>query len=75
MTPYLMTGGTDSRHYAELAGGRVFRFLPLPFNRSAGGLSLFHGVDERVATADLMGAVRFYVRLLELAAGPEGPEE
>ena len=40
---------TDSRHYNDLAGGRVYRFCPYRFTRST--IQLVHGVDERIAGA------------------------
>jgi hypothetical protein len=38
---------TDSRHYNDLAEGRVYRFCPHRYTRSS--IQLVHGVDERIA--------------------------
>lgn len=73
VVPYLVNGMTDSRHYNELAGGRVYRFCPHRFG--ANDLQLFHGVDERIAVEDFVRGIGFYARLFELASGDEGTEE
>ena len=47
VAPALLCGMTDSRHYAALAPGRVYRFAP---QRMTGAdLRSVHGVDERIA--------------------------
>jgi acetylornithine deacetylase/succinyl-diaminopimelate desuccinylase-like protein len=46
----------------------VYRFGPYVFGRDA--LRLAHGTDERITAENLVGAVRFYVRLIRNAAGP-----
>lgn len=65
--PYLVVGGTDSRHYAELTP-RIYRFSPFEYGRDA--LERVHGTDERVSLENLVAGVRFYRRLIERAAGP-----
>jgi carboxypeptidase PM20D1 len=64
---------TDSRHYNELAEGRVYRFCPHRYTRA--GLGLIHGVDERIAVDDYLRGIGFYTRLLQLASADEGVEE
>ena len=64
--PYPVTGGTDARHYEALSEN-VYRFGPYVFGRDA--LRLAHGTDERITAENLVGAVRFYVRLIRNAAG------
>jgi carboxypeptidase PM20D1 len=73
VVPYLVTGMTDSRWYGNslVAAGRVYRFSPIRINREAGDASLFHGVNERVPVSDYVDAIRFYMRLIKLAAGSE----
>lgn len=66
VAPGLFTGGTDARHYAGLTP-HIFRFLPL--RATLADLRGVHGVDERIAVAAYADAVRFYVRLIENAAG------
>ncbi|GAB4284529.1 MAG: M20 family peptidase [Deferrisomatales bacterium] len=65
VAPGLVLGGTDSRHYADLAGG-VYRFAP--FRVGPDDLKRIHGVDERVSVANVAEAVRFYASLLQGAA-------
>jgi carboxypeptidase PM20D1 len=65
--PFLLTGGTDSKHYQGLAGGRTLRFAPLAMNRSAGDLKRVHGINERMALPAYLDAIRFYIRYLQLA--------
>ena len=50
--PYLMMGGTDNKHLAELGiAGYGFAPLKLPADLDFG--SLFHGIDERVPIESL----------------------
>lgn len=65
--PILLPAITDSRWYASLAGGRVYRFSPAYVNISAGELAMIHGSDERLSISHLMDGIRFYTRLLRLA--------
>jgi carboxypeptidase PM20D1 len=65
--PYMVPGGTDARHY-QIVSENVYRFGPYVFGRDA--LRLAHGTDERITAENLVGAVRFYVRLIRNAAGP-----
>jgi carboxypeptidase PM20D1 len=64
--PYLVLGGTDARHYAELTP-RLYRFSPFVYGTDA--LRRAHGTDERIALENLVAGVRFYRRLVERAAG------
>lgn len=66
VAPYLVLGGTDAKHFASRSD-RVYRFLPAPVGD--GDLARMHGVDERLAVASHLTAVRFYHRLLENVAG------
>lgn len=75
VAPYLLTGGTDSHHYAHLAGGRVFRFLPQLLDRTAGDMNMIHGVDERISITDFVRGIRFYMRFMQLASEDESAEE
>jgi len=65
--PFLVLGGTDARHYAELTP-RIYRFSPFEYGRDA--LERVHGTDERQSLESLVSGVRFYRRLVERAAGP-----
>jgi carboxypeptidase PM20D1 len=61
VAPYLVVGGTDARYYATRAES-VLRFLPVLIRPD--DLSRVHGTDERVATADIATAVRFFHALI-----------
>jgi len=61
VTPYLVTGGTDSRIWSDLST-QTFRFLAAPI--AADALTRVHGTNERVEVGGYLTAVRFYERLL-----------
>ncbi|HNN48081.1 MAG TPA: M20/M25/M40 family metallo-hydrolase, partial [Marmoricola sp.] len=50
--PYLMSGGTDAKHFHKL-GIRGFGFTPLRLPDELDFTALFHGVDERVPVDSL----------------------
>lgn len=58
--PYMLSGGTDNKHLAEL-GITGYGFAPLRLPASMDFASMFHGVDERVP----VDALRFGVRVLD----------
>jgi acetylornithine deacetylase/succinyl-diaminopimelate desuccinylase-like protein len=58
--PYLMSGGTDAKSFAQL-GIRCFGFSPLLLPADLDFSSLFHGIDERVP----VDALQFGVRVLD----------
>jgi len=47
IVPYMLSGGTDAKHFARL-GIRCFGFAPLRLPPDLDFAALFHGVDERV---------------------------
>lgn len=55
--PYLMTGATDSKHYAHLSD-HVFRFVPMELDSKE--LSLIHNPDERISLENFRGMLEFY---------------
>ena len=61
--PYMLSGGTDAKHFAEL-GMRCFGFAPLRLPPDLDFASLFHGIDERVPVAALEFGDRVLERLL-----------
>lgn len=67
VVPGMLTGGTDSKNLGHLADS-VFRFLPIPLDRTKGDLKLVHGIDERLPTAAFLSAIRVYVRAITLMA-------
>ena len=56
-TPFLMIGGTDSRHFSEISSG-IIKFSPItdPIG--------FHGIDERVSLDSYTSALWFYEQLM-----------
>ncbi len=65
VAPGLVIGGTDSKHYAEIAD-RSFRFVPIRLTRE--DLKRLHGTGERLSVENYGEIIRFYVRLLENTA-------
>ena len=63
--PFLVVGATDARHYAGLTRN-VYRFAPLPL--TGADLDRLHGVDERIAVADYLRAVRWYAQVIRRLA-------
>ncbi len=63
--PYLVIGGTDSRHFSGLSQN-VFRYSPAHITSS--DLKRVHGTNERVAVKDLGDLVKFYSRLVQNVA-------
>jgi carboxypeptidase PM20D1 len=62
VSPALVLGGTDSRHYSKLTKN-VLRFTPIVVENS--DLSRIHGVDECISTHNYLGMIRFYSALLK----------
>ncbi len=60
--PYVMNGGTDSKHFAAV-WDNVYRFAGFRF--SADERAGMHGNDERLLVASFLDGVRFYRKLLE----------
>lgn len=56
-TPYLMTGGTDCRHYEKNADNS-YRFLPTRVTEHE--LSLMHGTGEYLSDDNLLNLLNFY---------------
>ena len=55
--PYLMTGGTDCRHYEELSDS-CLRFCPIKMNSQQ--LAAMHAANENIGVAELAQSVKFY---------------
>jgi carboxypeptidase PM20D1 len=60
--PYLMAGGTDSRHYENIADD-VYRFQPLRLKEEE--LALVHGTGEHLTVENIGRMLRFYKKLIE----------
>ena len=65
VAPWLVVGGTDSRHYARLTPN-VLRFVGAAIGRD--DLRRVHGTDERVGVQAYGTAVRVYLQLLKNVA-------
>ncbi|HYU36067.1 MAG TPA: M20 family peptidase [Thermoanaerobaculia bacterium] len=66
VSPNLLAGGTDTKHYKDLTRN-VYRFLPARIHKE--DLARLHGTNERIGVDTFAGVVRFYVQLLRNAAG------
>jgi len=65
VTPWLVVGATDSRHYAPLTPN-VYRFVGIRIGKD--DLKRIHGTDERVGVGAYADAVRIYIQLLRNGA-------
>lgn len=67
VVPWVLTGMTDSRHFADLTD-QILRFTPLRVD--AREVTGFHGVDERIRLDDAPRVLDFYDSLIRaLTAG------
>jgi carboxypeptidase PM20D1 len=65
VTPYLVVGGTDSRHYAGVANN-VFRFGGTRIGPD--DMGRVHGTDERIGVDAYADLVRFFIQYLNNTA-------
>jgi len=68
VAPYLVPGGTDARYFYSLSPN-VYRFVMIRFN--AGTMKRMHGIDEQIAVADYLNAIRFYYAVIGQAMQSE----
>lgn len=61
VSPYLVVGGTDAKHFAALSDN-VYRFAATTLRPE--DLDRFHGTDERIAVDDYARMIRFFYQLL-----------
>jgi carboxypeptidase PM20D1 len=61
VAPYLVTGGTDTKHYADLSDA-IFRFSPAVMTSE--DLRRIHGRDERIGILVYKEMIHFYTQLL-----------
>ncbi|NLC72919.1 MAG: M20/M25/M40 family metallo-hydrolase [Ruminococcaceae bacterium] len=61
ISPYLMTGGTDCRHYQAVAKN-TYRFSPMRLKERE--LSLVHGSGEYLSLDNLEKMIRFYTMFI-----------
>ncbi|MGI6686972.1 MAG: M20/M25/M40 family metallo-hydrolase [Christensenellales bacterium] len=62
ITPYLMTGGTDCRHYDQVAQNS-YRFLPVRVSEHE--LTLMHGRGEYLSLENLQAMIAFYTCFIQ----------
>lgn len=60
--PYVMNGGTDSKHFTSICKN-VYRFAGFRF--TAEERAGMHGNDERLSVQSYLDGVRFYMKLLQ----------
>ena len=66
VAPFLLTGGTDSKHYAPISRHGILRFVPYALSKSGGDLGRIHSANERVHASHYRAAQCSYGRMLEL---------
>jgi carboxypeptidase PM20D1 len=71
IAPGLTVGGTDSRHYGQIARD-AYRFNPMLVTSDE--ISGFHGTNERISLDGLLRGVSVYMKLMRAAAGPGAGE-
>jgi carboxypeptidase PM20D1 len=57
VSPFLLTGATDSKHYADISAD-IYRYVP---SRLIG----FHDINERIAVSDYKNSIAFYHQLIK----------
>ena len=62
VTPGLMVGGSDSKHYGK-AAKNSYRFNPFPISNSE--LDGLHGINEKINKEDFVDGIRSYIRIIE----------
>jgi carboxypeptidase PM20D1 len=62
VTPYLVLGGTDARHYAPVTDN-AFRFTPVVMDKE--DLKGVHGVNERLSLENCSKMVGFYIAYIQ----------
>ncbi len=61
LAPNMVTGATDSRHFADLTAD-IYRFSPMILGES--DLPRLHGTNERIAVDDYLDLIDYYAALL-----------
>jgi len=57
VSPYLVVGATDSRHFIPVADN-VYRFSPMELDNE--DLGIVHGINERIGVDNYLNSIRFY---------------
>lgn len=61
VAPYMVRGGTDAKYFYGLSEN-VYRFMMIRIDPET--VKYVHGIDEHVAVADYLEAIRFYYHLV-----------
>jgi len=62
LSPMLVVGQTDSRHYTDVSRN-IYRFVPVVVNRK--DLARMHGLNERISIDDFIRSIGFYYQLIK----------
>lgn len=62
VTPGLISGGTDTKHY-EAISENAYRFFP--FRVTSANVTGFHGINEHIAVNNYKEIVQFYYQLIQ----------
>jgi carboxypeptidase PM20D1 len=73
VVPYLMSGGTDSKHYCHLTNATL-RFCPYSQNAAKDDAHRVHGTNERLSVEDFGRALCTYRAGLRLAGAVRSGE-
>lgn len=69
VSPYLVLGGTDARHYAPVTNNAL-RFMPVLLNKTE--LQSMHAVNERLSIENCATLVGFYIAYIQEMANLPG---
>ena len=69
VAPYMVRGGTDSKYFYAVSPN-VYRFMMIRVDPET--IKYVHGIDEHVAVADYLEAIRFYYHLVRQSMGAGG---
>jgi carboxypeptidase PM20D1 len=61
VAPYMVRGGTDAKYFYAVSPN-VYRFMMIRVDAET--IKYVHGIDEHVAVADYLEAIRFYYHLI-----------
>ncbi len=62
VTPGLISGGTDTKHYESISEN-AYRFFPVRINKD--NMTGFHGINEHIAVENYKEIVQFYYQLIQ----------
>lgn len=65
VAPGMDLGGSDSKHYTEVAE-QLYRFWPFYFEDA--DTARLHGIDERISVENYVKAIQFYAQIIRNAA-------